>query len=160
MKGRSAKKRKTGREPISDPHKAEEDWETRAMSEPNLIQDPMQDRRLKIGPCLTIGAYLGSSPLKAILDTGAGVSIAGRRFEELYRKVYGRPPKTEPIAVSIKGINSAASLKATGIVSFPLKFGPRATPHVYGQRGTGARMGRRDTTRMEPPHGARDYLHP
>ena len=127
------------------------------MSEPNLIQDPMQDRRLKIGPCLTIGAYLGSSPLKAILDTGAGVSIAGRRFEELYRKVYGRPPKTEPIAVSIKGINSAASLKASGIVSVPLKFGPRA-PH--GQRGTGARMGQRDTTRVEPPHGARDYLHP
>ena len=127
MKGRSAKKRKTGKEgrpegktpePILNLHKAEGDWETRAMSAPNLIQDPMQDRRLKIEPCLTIGAYLGSSPLKAILDTGAGVSIAGRRFEGLYRKVYGRPPKTEPIAVSIKGINSAASLKATGIVSF------------------------------------------
>ena len=128
--GKISKKEKDGKRTHSDSHKAEGDWETRAISEPNLIQDPMQDRRLKIGPCLTIGAYLGSSPLKAILDTGAGVSIAGGRFEELYRKVYGRPPKTEPMAVSIKGINSAASLKATGIVSFSLKFGPRATPHM------------------------------
>ena len=69
------------------------------------------------------------SPVNTILDTGAGVSIIGKRFVDLYKRVYGRLPKMDPVSLTIKGVNSAAALEATAIVSFPLNFGPRTVPH-------------------------------
>ena len=89
----------------------------------------MPDHQLQVGPCLTVGAYLEGSPVNTILDTGAGVSIIGKRFVDLYKRVYGRLPKMDPVSLTIKGVNSAAALEATAIVSFPLNFGPRTVPH-------------------------------
>ena len=69
-------------------------------------RNPMPDYQLQVGPCLTVGAYLEGSPVNTILDTGAGVSIIGRRFVDLYKRVYGRLPKMDPVSLTIKGVNS------------------------------------------------------
>ena len=135
-KGRRIRKRKSGKggqskwlspEPTRGLQWEREDWTGQVP--PNSNRNPMPDHQLQVGPCLTVGAYLEGSPVNTILDTGAGVSIIGKRFVDLYKRVYGRLPKMDPVSLTIKGVNSAAALEATAIVSFPLNFGPRTVPH-------------------------------
>ena len=98
--------------------------------DPRQVSNLSQGHNLQVGPCLSVGAYLEGSPVNTILDSGAGVSIVGKRFTELHKKVYKCLPKMDPIALTIKGVNSAAALQATAVVSFPLSFGPKTVPHL------------------------------
>ena len=86
--------------------------------DPRQVSNLSQGHNLQVGPCLSVGAYLEGSPVNTILDSGAGVSIVGKRFTELHKKVYKCLPKMDPIALTIKGVNSAAALQATAVVSF------------------------------------------
>ena len=93
--------------------------------DPRQVSNLSQGHNLQVGPCLSVGAYLEGSPVNTILDSGAGVSIVGKRFTELHKKVYKCLPN-----ITIKGVNSAAALQATAVVSFPLNFGPKTVPHL------------------------------
>ena len=76
-----------------------------------------------------VAGYLEGNPVGTILDSGAGVSIVGRRFVDLYRRTFGYPPPMDPITLTVTGVNSAASLAASAVTSFMLSFGPRTASH-------------------------------
>ena len=90
------------------------------MPTPSPARSLRTDAKLQVGPCLMVDAYLESNPVRAILDSGAGVSIVGKRFVALYGQTFGHPPPLEPIALTITGVNSAAALAAPAETSFLL----------------------------------------
>ena len=122
-------------EPEESPHGGREDWSRREMPTPSPARSLLTDAKLQVGPCLMVDAYLERNPVRAILDSGAGVSIVGKRFVALYGQTFGHPPPLEPIALIITGVNSAAALAATAETSFLLSFGSQAKPHKVSAVG-------------------------
>ena len=94
-----------------------------------LAPGSLGDENLQIGTCLRVAGYLEGNPVSTILDSGAGVSIVGRKFVALYGRTFGHPPPMDPITLTVTGVNSAATLRASAVTSFMLSFGPRAASH-------------------------------
>ena len=72
-----------------------------------LAPGSLGDENLQIGSCLRVAGYLEGSPVSTILDSGAGVSIVGRKFVALYGRTFGHPPPMDPITLTVTGVNSA-----------------------------------------------------
>ena len=95
---------------------------------PPAMATPAQAQKPEVGPCLMVRGYLGGTAMPVILDSGAGVSIAGRQFAVLYKQTFGQEPPTRPISLTVTGIHSASSIAASLITSFPLQLTPDSTP--------------------------------
>ena len=105
-----------------------------------------------------VDAYLERNPVRAILDSGAGVSIVGKRFVALYGQTFGHPPPLEPIALTITGVNSAAAGGDSRNI-FPAQF--RFTSQTsQSERGCGTGMGWRDTAGVAHPQVTWHYIRP
>ena len=84
-------------------------------------KDPQGD--LDVGKCLqaTISTQDGVE-LTTVLDTGAGVSIAGEGLERRLEMAGVKPLPIEGISLKISGVNSGAPVQVVGLIRVPLRF--------------------------------------
>ena len=59
-----------------------------------LAPGSLGDENLQIGTCLSVAGYLEGNPVSTILDSGAGVSIVGRKFVALHVRANSWAPTT------------------------------------------------------------------
>ena len=81
------------------------------------------DEDLDVGKCLqaTITTQ-GGLELLTVLDTGAGVSIAGEGLETKIQLAGMKPYPIEKISLKISGVNSGAPVEVVGLIRVPLRF--------------------------------------
>lgn len=77
---------------------------------------------LEMGSCLKVNGSLPDGvSVSVVLDSGAGVTIAGQNFLEKWEKNFGKIEVRE-IDLKITGVYSGAPLSVKGIATFPLVF--------------------------------------
>ena len=65
--------------------------------------------------------------IELVLDTGAGISIAGMGLEQKYDLNKIPRPSIEPVDIKITGVNSGVPIKVAGLIRVPIYFpGPPA----------------------------------
>ena len=81
------------------------------------------DEGIDIGSCLHAKARLKNNlEINLVLDTGAGVSIAGAGLEQKFKDAGLTMLKVEPMDLQIAGVNSQATIKVVGMVRLPIQF--------------------------------------
>ena len=86
-------------------------------------EEMTEEEKIDIGPCLMIRASLdGKTNVLVIIDSGAGVTIVGKRFLTKWESVMGKSLKIKPIDLKITGVYSTLALSASGVTSFEIRF--------------------------------------
>lgn len=87
-----------------------------------------KERELEVGVCLKVAAELPEGVgVTVVLDSGAGVSIAGEKFMKKWKAKFGEMEVKE-VDLKVTGVYSGAPLTVKGVTTFPLLFKGASTP--------------------------------
>ena len=94
-----------------------------------MREEEVKEGKIDMGSCLIIKASLDSNvSILVIIDSGAGVTVIGKRFMEKWESSSKGKLVLKPIDLKISGVYSGAALTASGVTSFDIHLNGAPKP--------------------------------